>query len=153
MAGGQVVGTISIKVTPDTSKFRRELHAELAAIEKEEEAKVKVKADFDKNGLAEKVKAAAEEADARAKVKVDVNTDYLKGKIAQELSGFRTKVKVDVDVDKSLLDRLRSRGGGGGGGLFGGGGGGGGFGGRLGSVGNFGSPANLIAIMSLLPRP
>lgn len=152
MAGGQVVGTISIKVTPDTSKFRRELHAELAAIEKSEEAKVKVKADFDKNGLAEKVKAAAEEADARAKVKVDVNTDYLKGKIAQELSGFRTKVKVDVDVDRSFLDRLRSRGGGGGGGgLFGGGGGGGGFGGGLGSVGNFGSPANLIAIMALLP--
>lgn len=154
MAEGHVVGTISIKVTPDTSKFRRELKAELEAIEKGEEVKVKVKADFDENGLREKVKAAAESADAHAKVKVDVNTEYLKGKVLSELGRIKAKVKVEPDVDRSFLDRLRGRfgGGGRGGGGFGGGRGfGGGFGGGLGSVGNFGSPANLIAIMSLLP--
>ena len=42
MAEGQVVGRVSIKVTPDTSKFRRELNAKLQQIEKTIEAAIDV---------------------------------------------------------------------------------------------------------------
>jgi len=143
MSEGQVVGTISIKVTPDTSKFRRELHAELAAIEKAEEAKVKVKADFDKNGLTEKVKAAAEEAGTHVKIKADVNTGFLKGKILNDLRNLSTKIRVTPDIDRSLL---RARGGFSRRPI-----GGGGIGGGLNQVANFGSPANLALIAALLP--
>lgn len=174
MTEGHVVGTISIKVTPDTSTFRRELHAELAAIEREEEAKIKVKADFDKNGLKEKVKAAAEESDATAHVKVDVDRrgdvihdlDNVTRRVQQRLDASPTRIRLGVspeeeyrimtrlrklkpqiepEISQSFLTRLANRiplpppprGG---------------FGGfRLGSIGNFGDPANLIAILTLLP--
>lgn len=145
MSEGQVVGTISIKVTPDTSKFRRELHTELAAIEKAEEANVKVKADFDKNGLTAKVKAAAEEAGTHVKIKADVNHGYIKDQILNDLRNLSTKIKVTPEIDRSLLSRVR------GGFASRSGGYGGGIGTGMSQMSNLGSPANLALIAALLP--
>lgn len=122
MSEGQVVGTISIKVTPDTSKFRRELRDELDAIERGEEAKVEVKADFDKDGLGEKVDAAAKEAEARTKIKVHTEVDGVKLRpeaVNRALSDIQTRlgnknnakhsIRLDPELGTGFVDDLRKR--------------------------------------------
>ena len=77
------VGQIAIRVKPDTEMFREELLAELEKIEQElSGTKIGIGADFDSDGLAEKVKVAAAEASGE-------------------------KVKIGTDV--SELDRLQER--------------------------------------------
>lgn len=81
---GQVVGTISIKVTPDTTRFRRELHAELEEIEKQEKAKVGVDLDMKTAGAQEHLRVAlaemkAKTAAANLTAKLDLDTRGLTG--------------------------------------------------------------------------
>lgn len=71
------VGSISIKVTPDTKHFRQELKAQLEAIEKSMKAEIPAELDLDTS------------------------------KAQAELNSLKAKdVKVKVDVDRSILDRL-----------------------------------------------
>jgi hypothetical protein len=50
MAGGQEVGRISIRVMPDTTKFRQDLKKKLEAIEKSIKATIPVDVDLDAAG-------------------------------------------------------------------------------------------------------
>lgn len=75
---GQQVGSISIKVTPNTKLFREELQTELEWCESN--LKIEIPLELDPNGIREKVKA--------------------------ELAGLDQRVNVKLDVDKTLGSRL-----------------------------------------------
>lgn len=81
MSTGVEVARISVKVSPDTKEFRRELKNELEEIERTLKGRVEVKADLDS-------------AQARA--------DFMRMKAQME----RDRVKIHVDVDRSPLDKL-----------------------------------------------
>lgn len=99
MSEGQNVGSISIKVTPDLTQFRAELHAELTAIEKAE--KVNISSDFDGAGLAAKAKAAAANAGTSVKFKADFDNidelmaDLAKGMGSDSVAHLRAKLETD----------------------------------------------------------
>lgn len=95
--GGQEVGRISIRVVPNTSRFRADLQRQLSAIEKEVRATVDVDVNLDEDGVKARMRATMAELRAQAARGVDVR----------------------VGVDKSMLSRLSSLGGGGGGGFGG----------------------------------
>lgn len=81
MATGVEVARISVKVSPDSRQFRRELQRDLDAIENSVRAKIGV--DPDMNGFRRKVNAGTK--------------------------GLRTSVKVDADVDKGFFDRVTDK--------------------------------------------
>lgn len=68
--GGREVGRVSIRVVPDTSKFREQLKRQLSNMED-----VKVGIDIDGNGLREKVQAEAKKAAAGVKAEVKLDVD------------------------------------------------------------------------------
>jgi hypothetical protein len=107
MPAGNQIGSVSIKVTPDTTGFREELRAALAGIDDD----LKVKLDLDENGIREKVRAATAGLDEHKKVTVDVDVD-------------KKRVGRDLREIESSVASIGSAGGQGGGGvlsLFGGG--------------------------------
>lgn len=81
---GVEVGKISIKVTPDTHQFRRDLRRELEEIERTLRGTIQVNADLDGSGARAHMAALMAELHAMA----------------------RDRVKVDVDVDRNLLGDL-----------------------------------------------
>lgn len=81
MATGVEVARISVKVSPDSRKFRRELQSDLEAIERSVTAKIDVEPDM--KGFRRDVTA--------------------------QTKGMRTSVKVDADVDRSFFSRLTER--------------------------------------------
>lgn len=83
-AGGQEVGRISIRVVPNTDRFRSELRAQLEAIEKGLKAEIEI--DPDTKGFREKVRAATSNL-PDAKVKVDVDRSVLE-KLRDKVGGF-----------------------------------------------------------------
>ncbi len=106
---GNQVGTISIKVTPDTTKFRAELRAQLEAIEKSIEAHIPVKLDLDSNGLREKVNAATAGLgkDVRLHIKpdLDIADSIAKLEALRVVASKDIKMKVEVDVDRNRIER------------------------------------------------
>ena len=85
-SAGVEVARISVKVSPDTSKFRSELKRQLEAIEKGLGAKLQVDVDVDPDtkGFRTKVKAQTEAATAGVKAKV---------KVEPETAGFAARMK------------------------------------------------------------
>lgn len=77
-ATGIEVARISVKVSPDTRSFRRELKADLEAIEKS----------------------------VKAKVDVEPNMTGFRSKVNAETKGMKAKVKVDADVDRGFFSRI-----------------------------------------------
>ena len=76
MSGGTEVGRISIRVTPDTDNFRRDLLNDLQRIEKSVRATIGV--DADTTGFREKVRAVTSNLpDAKVRVKADVDRSTL----------------------------------------------------------------------------
>ena len=73
--GGKEVGRVSVRVTPDTSRFDEELKAKLEALERKLKGHIPVEADFDPDGLKQKVRAAAKAAETSAKVKGDMDIE------------------------------------------------------------------------------
>ena len=99
-AGGKSVGRISIRVVPDTSKFRQELRRELEKIEKEESATVRVTADFDAKGLSDKVDAAAKAAKSNVKIKADLDQTDLSKTVAEAKALAKAAgVKLNIDIE------------------------------------------------------
>lgn len=78
MATGVEVARISVKVSPNSREFRRELQRDLDAIESSVKAKIDVEPNM--NGFREEVKA--------------------------KTSGMKTKVKVDAEVDRGFFSRI-----------------------------------------------
>src|SRR5690606_11559561 len=73
--GGKEVGRVTVRVSPDTSRFASQLYRELRA---ETRKPVQVDVEPDTKGLREKVKAAAQRARTSTTVDVKVNDKALK---------------------------------------------------------------------------
>ncbi|QKT07939.1 hypothetical protein HUN08_12635 [Gordonia sp. X0973] len=95
--GGKEVGRVSVRVVPDTSRFRRQVEKDLNRDLKGLKAKVRV--DPDMAGFRKKVKSSTE--GMRAKVRVDVDDKQLQNVMRSKKS---VKVKADVVVDHRQLD-------------------------------------------------
>lgn len=102
-AGGHEVGRISIRVVPDLDKFYSELKAKLEEVEKVLKGKVKISADFDSNGLREKVDAAAK--DAKVNVKADVDQSSFDAALARVKAAAKVAdAKVNVKVEDKMAE-------------------------------------------------
>lgn len=75
MATGVEVARISVKVSPDSKKFRSELARDLEAIE---------------NSL-------------KVTIDVEPNLGNFREEVKAKTAGMKTKVKVDADVDRNFL--------------------------------------------------
>ncbi|QJD50230.1 tape measure protein [Mycobacterium phage Iwokeuplikedis] len=78
MATGVEVARISVKVSPDTREFRRELKNDLEKIEES----------------------------VKAKIDVEPNMGNFRKEVSSKTKGMRTSVKVDADVDRSFFGRI-----------------------------------------------
>jgi hypothetical protein len=150
--GGKEVGRISIRVVPDTSKFRTELKAQLEEIERTIRGKVHVDLELDANGIRQKVEAATAGLDKSAKVNLDLDSAAFAIKFAKLRAQLAkdAKINVEVDVDQNRLQRtlsgigdkisgiFSSKGGTGGGGI---------------PLGSFADTAAVIAAVAALAAP
>lgn len=91
--GGKEVGRVSVRVTPDTSRFDEELKAKLEALERKLKGHIPVEADFDPDGLKQKVRAAAKAAETSAKVKVDIDENNLSGSLRRHLGAVQAQAR------------------------------------------------------------
>lgn len=114
--GGREVGRISVRVVPDTERFRQELRTQLRGIENEE-IKVKVVPDVNKQEFKQRVEAALAGISAKIKVDLDISTRAL-AQLEQRLRSLKDRytINIDINVDfaklillNRLLDRLRDR--------------------------------------------
>lgn len=80
-AGGQEVGRISIRVVPNTDRFRQQLKAQLEAIEKTMKAQVPVEANLDSRGAMAQFRAMMAALRAQAARGVDVKANVQQGQI------------------------------------------------------------------------
>lgn len=78
MATGVEVARISVKVSPDTKKFRRELLSDLNDIERS----------------------------VTATIDVEPNMGNFRKEVEAKTKGMKTSVKVDADVDQGFFDRM-----------------------------------------------
>lgn len=117
MPDAQIVGRVSIKILPDTSKFKEEAKAELKRAENGLEAKAKVVLDGDDiKAQAEKVQAQAKQAlkDVTLKVNLD-NEDSVRAGIARIQSELNrlgeTTIPIDLNEDdlNAALDMFNER--------------------------------------------
>lgn len=99
---GKEVGRISIRVVPDTSRFRDRLKADLEALERVLKGEVGMVPDMD--GFREKVKAASAGMNATVKVKAD--TDRLKQSIRGVIPDKGIRLQLDPQFDYQLRQRL-----------------------------------------------
>ena len=112
-AEGITVGRISIKVSPDTKAFRRELKSELEDIEKSVKGKVKVDADADTAKAEEKLDKAARNRTAKVKIEASDDRDWLK-KINDRARALRDAVNPGTQNDfqraklHSLINEMKS---------------------------------------------
>ncbi|WP_133054177.1 hypothetical protein [Mycobacteroides saopaulense] len=104
--GGKEVGRISIRVVPDTSKFRDRLKRDLEALEKVLKGEIGMAPDMD--GFREKVKAASAGMDATVKVKAD--TDRLRQSMRDVMPDKGIRLQLDPQFDYQLRQRLRRMG-------------------------------------------
>lgn len=81
MATGVEVARISVKVSPDTKSFRRDLKSDLEEIERS----------------------------VKAKIDVEPNMGNFRQEVAAKTKGMRTSVKVDADVDKNFFGRVMDK--------------------------------------------
>lgn len=132
---GQTVGTISIKVTPDTTRFRRELHEELDEIEKGERAKVGVDLDMKTAGAQEHLRVALDE------MKAKVAASNLTAKLDLDTHGLTNSIRNSAGELEKLGSIASSAGEG-----FGGSGGLGGSGLLIGAV--FAAAAPAVGLVS-----
>lgn len=91
------VGRISIRVMPDTARFREELYADLKRIEQGERAKVPVEPELKAGDLKEKVEAAAKAADAKTTVKVDTDTSQMQKRLGEVNLAFQKAMQRSLD--------------------------------------------------------
>lgn len=80
--GGSTIGRVSVKVVPDTSKFKKELEAQLKKIQKDVQLKVKVQADT-----------------ARAQAQLTL--------LKKKLDALDKNVKLNIDKDGSVSKNLK----------------------------------------------
>jgi phage-related protein len=92
-AGGKEVGRISIRVVPNTDRFRRDLRAQLEEIEREIQGRIEVNVDLDTGAAAARFEAlmAALRAQGARGVRVDVDVDR------DRFAGALTRMRRSLD--------------------------------------------------------
>jgi hypothetical protein len=93
--GAPEVGQVSVRVSPNTSKFRRELYAYLKSLKNRSVVKVDVEPDLKK--FRRDLNAGLKTAKGRASVKVEA--DFDKVKMPKTLPGRAPTVPVTADLD------------------------------------------------------
>ncbi|WP_157897075.1 hypothetical protein [Mycobacteroides salmoniphilum] len=108
--GGKEVGRISIRVVPDTTRFRDRLKKDLEALEKTLKGELGMTPDMD--GFREKVKAASSGMEATVKVDADTNPaktalDRFQRRMLSEMQSNLGKLesKIDLTVDGEKFRR------------------------------------------------
>lgn len=101
MSGRVSVGTVFIKVRPDTDGFRREVESDLAGLRD-----VKVKVDPNTAGLKQKIERATD--GAKTKVRVDVDKKHLKGQLGSIQKAAPTKLKTTMKVVANTNAAIKS---------------------------------------------
>src|SRR5690606_41340712 len=91
--GGKEVGRVSVRITPDTSRFDEELKAKLGALERKLKGHIPAEADFDPDGPKQKVRAAAKAAETSTKVKPDVDRNDLSGSLRRHLATVQRQAR------------------------------------------------------------
>lgn len=101
------IGRVSIRVLPDTSKFREDLKRQLEEATSGVEAKVDVNPDTTgfRKKLEAQVKTAAEGVEA--KVKVDADANAVKQAIEKATDGTTKKIPLDFDTSSLRLEWSR----------------------------------------------
>ncbi|AXH48802.1 tape measure protein [Mycobacterium phage Steamy] len=112
-AGGTEVGRISIRVSPDTDKFRKELKEQLEAIEKSESSDVPVNVEVDTaKALADfRAMMATMRAEGKQGVRVDVNPNRTGGSAGagRTNGGSGGNDTRDIsDIDRAVRDSTAS---------------------------------------------
>lgn len=103
--GGDEVARLSVRVTPDTSKFAQELKAQLQKIKAEKT--VEVKFDLDAAGLRAQL-AALRVPSIKIPAEVKVDQSQL-GQLGRLVADRKIKVEAEVDVDVDSLDNAIAR--------------------------------------------
>lgn len=98
--GGVEVGRISIRVVPDTSKFREELNAKLKKEIKGLKIEIPVTADI--SGVRQELKKAQDEAKGAGKIKLDVEADG--DGIVRETRRIRQLAQKAIGAIKAIVD-------------------------------------------------
>ena len=96
MASGQV-GRLSVRVLPDTTKFKEDLRKALTRIEKTARAAVQVRPELDKSSLAN-VKRQLSDLDATVRVAADLAAGA-KERIEDKLDDLDAEATVNADAD------------------------------------------------------
>lgn len=111
---GRNVGRVSIRVMPDTTKFRNDLRDKLRQIERTTSMKVRVnEANVDRSSLRRSIEAQANQLgdiNSRAKVLVDravLDKEKLKASLRSELDDLRLDVKARLKQDQTRLEIQR----------------------------------------------
>ncbi|QKO02422.1 tail length tape measure protein [Mycobacterium phage DroogsArmy] len=102
-AGGEEVGRISIRVVPDTDRFREDLARDLEAAEKGHRVEIPVTADTDK--FRREVEAAANNV-PDAEIDVEANTKGVRAQILAAARDATAKIDVDTNGIRRKLDLL-----------------------------------------------
>lgn len=101
--GGREVGRVSIRVTPDTAGFRRDLQREIEAVENSLKVTIPVDFDVDTGGLQAQLQAV------RAALTVPVGFDLDDARLQAQLRALesaRISIPVDLDIDAANLVAL-----------------------------------------------
>ncbi|GAB4584399.1 hypothetical protein [Nocardia sp. IFM 10818] len=91
--GGKEVGRVSVRVVPDTEKFREALRRQLAAETKGLEVEIPVRADT--KNFRRQIEQAAK--GARGSARVDADTSGIRRQVEDATRGLRGSVRLDVD--------------------------------------------------------
>ncbi|AUV61985.1 tail length tape measure protein [Mycobacterium phage SWU2] len=102
-AGGEEVGRISIRVVPDTDRFREDLERELRAAEKGHRVQIPVEADASE--FRREVEAAVKNL-PDAEIDVEANTKGVRAEILAAARNATAKIDVDTNGIRRKLDLL-----------------------------------------------
>ncbi|QGJ94791.1 tape measure protein [Mycobacterium phage Blinn1] len=108
-SAGVEVARISVKVSPDTRQFRRDLKSDLEEIERTMKVTVDVAADTDQFRKELKRDIAEIERTTKATIGVKADLDNFRKEVETRTKGMRTKVKVEPDVDRGFFSRLTEK--------------------------------------------
>src|SRR5690625_2616766 len=97
MATGQV-GRLSVRVLPDTTRFREDLQRALTRAERTMSASIEVTAELSQRSLAN-IKRQLEGLDAT--IDADVDTDSTKARIESVLAGIDTRMPISAEIGRA----------------------------------------------------
>ena len=112
--GGVEVGRVSVRVVPNTSKFRQELAAQLRGIDTQggggsNDAEVNVKANMDnfRRRMLADLKTIGREIEVN--IPLDVNGEHLRGEVEATMEELERTIRADIPVDAHMAAGWRQK--------------------------------------------